>query len=133
MKPARYTEVLDELIATTFRAARDDFAVNHTMLGASLAVVATDQYGAGNVAPEDPINLLILGERRMSAFAEAISERILYALSDAGADVGLACRTVAECVQLARTDATVAESLQHMRHIAGDASLFVELKNAFPD
>ncbi len=85
------------------------------------AVVAIGGYGRGELNPYSDIDILLLcrdEEERKQA------PRLLYALWDAGLDIGYSVRTIGECVDLARKDLKIRTSLLESRLLAGDDAHF---------
>jgi [protein-PII] uridylyltransferase len=97
-------------------------------LPASAALVAVGGYGRGQLFPHSDVDVLILlRERADPACAEAI-ERLLTSLWDAGIELAHAVRTVDECGEEMRADATVATSLLEQRPLAGSRALHREFE-----
>nr|WP_229677741.1 [protein-PII] uridylyltransferase [Caldovatus sediminis] len=97
---------------------------------APFALVATGGYGRGVLAPYSDIDLLFLtpgpaGEDRpIGPRGRRAVEFMLYLLWDLGLKVGHATRTVAECIEDARADATVQTALLDARFLAGERAVF---------
>jgi [protein-PII] uridylyltransferase len=85
------------------------------------ALVAIGGYGRGELNPFSDIDILFLcrDERERGE-----APRMLYALWDAGLDIGYSVRTVGECIDLARKDLKIRTSLLEARLIAGDPVLY---------
>ena len=84
-------------------------------------LIAVGGYGRGELNPYSDIDILFLcrneGEREQAP-------RMLYALWDAGLDIGYSVRTVEECIDLAQGDTKIRSSLLESRLIAGEPALF---------
>jgi len=80
-------------------------------------LIAVGGYGRGELNPFSDIDILFLcrDEREREQ-----APRMLYALWDAGLDIGYSVRTVNECVDLSRNDTKIRSSLLESRLIAGD-------------
>ena len=98
---------------------------------APAALVATGGYGRGVLAPFSDIDLLFVSEEPPSASARHAVEFMLYLLWDLGLKVGHATRSVAECLEDARADATVQTTLLDARFIAGDRAVYDRFEAAF--
>jgi [protein-PII] uridylyltransferase len=85
------------------------------------AVVAIGGYGRGELNPRSDIDIMFLcrdeTDRRRAP-------DMLYALWDAGLDIGYSVRTVPECVELGRQDIKIRTSLLESRLIAGEEPLY---------
>lgn len=82
------------------------------------ALIAVGGYGRGELNPHSDIDILLLA--RTDADRERASP-LLYALWDAGMDIGYSVRTISECVDLGREDIKIRTSLMESRFLAGDA------------
>ncbi len=84
-------------------------------------LIAIGGYGRGELNPFSDIDLLFLcreeGDR-------ARTSPLLYALWDAGLDIGYSVRNTSECIDLARSDTKIRTSLLESRLIAGDPPAF---------
>lgn len=90
----------------------------------SLALVALGGYGRGELAPHSDVDLMVL--HAGSTRAGEISERLFYALWDAGLIVGHATRTVKESLRLAKDNIEAETSFLQPRLVDGDQGLFAE-------
>jgi len=92
-----------------------------------VAVLAVGGYGRAEMAPHSDVDLLFLSPWKITPWAEALIETMLYILWDLKLKVGHASRTVADCLRLGREDVTIRTALLEHRFIAGHAPLCVEL------
>jgi [protein-PII] uridylyltransferase len=118
-------QVLYDFATKHFYYAQNPTASEH------LAVVATGGYGRGELAPGSDIDLLFIHPYKQSPWCESVVEFILYMLWDLGLKVGHATRSLAECSRLARQDVTIRTALLEARYVAGDSSLFDEMRKKF--
>ncbi len=124
------SEAEDFIIRSIFTfAAQSAFPGGTT--GDEFAIVAVGGYGRGTLAPGSDIDLLFLVPAKPSERIRKIVEFMLYALWDARQKVGHATRTVAECLQFARTDNTIMTSILEARYICGSHQLFQNLSDQF--
>jgi len=99
-----------------------------------IALIAVGGYGRGELLPASDIDLLLLLEEGAEARHAAAIETLLMQLWDMKLEVGHSVRTVAECIEQARADITVATNLFEARPLAGPQSLFDTLQAAIgPD
>lgn len=80
-------------------------------------LLAIGGYGRGELNPFSDIDIMFLcrDEREREQ-----APRLLYALWDAGLDIGYSVRTVPECIDLSRHDNKIRTSLLESRFLAGD-------------
>ncbi|TAL10864.1 MAG: [protein-PII] uridylyltransferase [Nitrospirae bacterium] len=89
-----------------------------------LALVALGGYGRRELAPYSDIDLMFLYGPSHSQKAEALSTAVLHTLWDLGFQVGHSLRTIADCLEMGRSDLTVRTALMEARWLAGDRELF---------
>jgi len=97
------------------------------------ALIATGGYGRGELFPCSDIDLLILLAHEPDASERERLEHLVGLLWDVGLEVGHSVRTVASCVEVARTDITVQTSLLEARRLAGSRKLFLALRSALSE
>jgi [protein-PII] uridylyltransferase len=89
--------------------------------GSMPVLLAIGGYGRGELNPYSDIDIMFLcrDEREREQ-----APRMLYALWDAGLDIGYSVRTVPECIDLSRQDNKIRTSLLESRLLAGDADSY---------
>ena len=127
---AAYSMVMDQLIRHLFSVVSKDFLRRYPSDYPHCAIVAQGGYGRGELNPYSDIDLLILYSWKVSPFVEAITERLLYTLWDAGLQVGHAIRSVNESVRLAGSDMKVRTALLDARYLCGDYSFYGDFEKA---
>jgi len=125
-----YTKNFDLLICFLFDAAACTWRKRYVQGGEELAVLAQGGYGRAELNPYSDIDLLILLPHKITPFAEATTESILYALWDARVQVGHAVRNSKDCVRLAATDLKIKTSLLDARYLCGSKSLTEQFEQA---
>lgn len=115
-------EIVQRRTALIDRILRDIWHAHRAETG-SPALIAVGGYGRGELNPHSDIDILFLcpSDREREK-----ASPYLYALWDAGLDIGYSVRTIPECIDLARTDNKVRTSLLESRPLAGDASFYEE-------
>ncbi len=93
-----------------------------------ISLEAVGGYGRGELHPFSDIDLLILHQPDVLRSCRDNIERFLTLLWDIGLEIGHSVRTVKQCVDIARTDITVATNIMESRTLVGDESLRVELQ-----
>ncbi|HRQ35987.1 MAG TPA: nucleotidyltransferase domain-containing protein, partial [Chiayiivirga sp.] len=92
-----------------------------------LALVATGGYGRGELFPCSDVDLLVLAEAESQRDQREAIERWFALLWDIGLAPGHAVRSVAQCVEAARADVTVATSILEARPLVGDSAALTRL------
>lgn len=99
---------------------------------AQASLVAVGGYGRGELFPFSDVDLLILlPDDYQEAVIKAPAEALVGQLWDIGLDAGHSIRSVAECMQQAREDLTIATSLLEARWIAGPKARVDALRQAW--
>jgi [protein-PII] uridylyltransferase len=115
---AELTDVVDRHIAELWR---------HAGGNDSVALVAVGGYGRGELFPYSDIDLLILLPPAAPEPLLKTVESFIGQLWDLGLEVGHSVRDVAECLEEAERDITVATNLLENRRICGNQALYGEL------
>ncbi|WP_429884386.1 [protein-PII] uridylyltransferase [Geoalkalibacter halelectricus] len=119
------THMFDVLISTLFdRAAAD---LNHGRFG-KCTLIALGGYGRRELNPRSDIDIMFYYSGRDRAYAEKVSERMLYLLWDLGLDVGYSVRTQQDCLDIVEKDVTARTALLDSRFLAGDTALFEDYR-----
>ena len=84
-----------------------------------LALLATGGYGRGELFPRSDVDLLVLAPPDVQQAQRGNIERFFALLWDAGLSPGHAVRSLAQCVDSASEDVTVATSLLEARLLSG--------------
>jgi [protein-PII] uridylyltransferase len=92
-----------------------------------MALVALGGYGRGELNPYSDIDLLFLYHRKLDEFSDFVVKEVLYILWDLGLHVGHSCRSITDCIKIARDDTTVRTSMLESRHICGDELITSQL------
>jgi [protein-PII] uridylyltransferase len=127
---AAYTDAIDHLVQVLFAAASSSYMSRYPRINQRCAAVGLGGYGRGELNPDSDIDLLFLYPWKVNPYVETIAETILYALWDAGLQVGHALRNPRECARLAARDLKVKTAVLDARCIAGDEGLFREFDAA---
>ncbi|PCJ13380.1 MAG: [protein-PII] uridylyltransferase [Gammaproteobacteria bacterium] len=94
-----------------------------------IALVAVGGYGRGELHPHSDIDLLVLFKNDKHTHHIEAVEEFLRLLWDIGIDLGHSVRTLAQCIEEARKDVTIATNLIESRIISGPKKLFTQLQN----
>jgi [protein-PII] uridylyltransferase len=125
-----YSTMMDQLIRYLFGKVSDDFIRRYPSENQRCTVVAQGGYGRGELNPHSDIDLLFLYSWKISPYVEAVTERLLYTLWDAGLQVGHATRTIKESIALSASDMKVKTALLDARYLCGQYELYQEFDKA---
>ena len=125
-----YSTMMDQLIRHLFGKVSDDFIRRYPSENQRCTVIAQGGYGRGELNPYSDIDLLFLYSWKVSPYVEAVTERLLYTLWDAGLQVGHATRTVKESIGLSASDMKVKTALLDARYLCGHYGLYQEFDKA---
>ncbi|HSE96579.1 MAG TPA: [protein-PII] uridylyltransferase [Methylomirabilota bacterium] len=122
-----HAALMDELLRWLYQAAAAEIRVaGHAPT--PLVLVALGGYGRGELHPSSDLDLMLIHGGEVTPFVQRMAQEVLYTLWDLGLRVGHACRSLADCLALARTDLPSRTSMQAARVLAGDRRLFATLQ-----
>ena len=113
--------VIDEQLIRLWRSDLDT---------SGAALVAVGGYGRGELHPYSDVDVMVLLPDEFSTDAENALSAFITALWDIGLEIGHSVRTVAQCLEEAKVDLTVATTLMEARLLAGPAGLFEAMQKA---
>jgi [protein-PII] uridylyltransferase len=125
-----HSDLMDRLVRRLFQIAESEHFAQAGRVGERAAVLAVGGYARREMSIHSDVDLLLLHDGDVTPYVARLAERIQLWLWDAGLTVGCATRTVADTVELARTDATVFTGVLDTRFLAGDAVFFHEFTDA---
>ncbi|MFQ5671860.1 MAG: [protein-PII] uridylyltransferase [Nitrospinales bacterium] len=125
-----HTGLIDQAIGQTVAslARLPRYAGAETMKPFGLAAVGG--YGRGELNPCSDIDLLFILGKKIQPLTDDFIQDFISVLWGLGLEIGHSCRSVKECLELAKTDLTVQTSMIEMRYLAGNPALFEELGRA---
>lgn len=97
---------------------------------AAAALIAVGGYGRGELHPASDVDVLILCREEPAGALVSGLEQFITFLWDIGLEIGQSVRTITQCVENASADITIATNLMESRWIAGEKSLFSEMRSA---
>jgi [protein-PII] uridylyltransferase len=114
--------LIDRVLITVF---------NHLFsnISQSVSLLSVGGYGRGELHPGSDIDLLILLKEAENNQTKEALEKLVMLLWDSKLEIGHSVRTVEECVAEAEKDITVTTNIMESRLVAGDATLFEEMKS----
>ncbi len=125
----RNTDLMDGVVRRVYSYCREEALADGEAQTDGMALVALGGYGRGELNPQSDVDVLFL-YRKMNRFVDFMVKEALYFLWDLGIRVGHSCRSVPECMKIARDDSTVKTSMIENRHICGDESITRQLNRA---
>jgi len=118
-----HAHFIDGFLRQLFDLVRQD-AQRDRQAPTRVVLVALGGYGRGELHPSSDIDLMVIYEGGMTPFVQRITQELLYTLWDLGLQVGHSCRSLPDCLAIARTDFPSRTSMQEARYVAGDRNLF---------
>ncbi len=128
-----HSDLIDRLVRKLFRLAEDRYFQNFPRLNFRLAVIAVGGYGRRELSLGSDIDLLFLRRGKLNPYVETIAEAITHRLWDARLSVGVATRTLKDCMRVGREDLSTLTSYLDARFLVGDPALFADLEGAVRD
>ena len=129
---AATTDLVDGLIIGRYRNAVRQGGDEIASIGLQqCCLVALGGYGRRELAPYSDIDLMFLFRPDAGKQVPQLVRAVLHPLWDTGFQVGHSVRTIADCIELSLTDATVKTSMMEARFLAGSPELFQEFHSRF--
>ena len=122
-----HARFMDDLLRWLFDTA-DGEARAAGAAPSPLVLVALGGYGRGELHPSSDLDLMLIYGGEVTPYVQRMAQEILYTLWDLGLRVGHACRSLDDCLAMARTDLPSRTSMQEARVLAGDQRLFRALQ-----
>jgi [protein-PII] uridylyltransferase len=95
------------------------------------ALVAVGGYGRGEMNPFSDIDLLFLRPEKFQKTTDLYIQDLISIFWGIGMEIGHSCRTVKECVQLAKEDMTIKTSMIETRFLIGDKGIYEKFNHSF--
>ena len=95
------------------------------------ALVAVGGYGRGEMNPYSDIDLLFLRPEKFQKIADEYIQDLISIFWGIGMEIGHSCRTIKECVQLAREDMTIKTSMIETRFLIGHKGIYEKFNHYF--
>lgn len=127
---AANSDAIDRLVRRIFENIEHECYAQVPQLESRMSVIAVGGYGRREMSIYSDVDLLLLYTGELTDYIRNIAERMQRQLWDAGFVVGCALRTLAETVEIGKTEATVPTALLDARFIVGNVALFHDLVEA---
>jgi [protein-PII] uridylyltransferase len=123
-----HSDLIDRLVRKLFRLAEDRYFENFPRLNFRLSVIAVGGYGRRELSLGSDIDLLFLHKGKLNPYVETIAEAIAHRLWDARLAVGVATRTISDCLRVGAQDLSTLTSFLDARFLIGDPGLYADLE-----
>ncbi|MDE2485169.1 MAG: [protein-PII] uridylyltransferase [candidate division NC10 bacterium] len=114
----------DAVVTTLFQLAEVACDPDLRRRSNGCALVALGGYGRREMNPASDVDLMFVYPRRADAYLDTILHPVLSTLWDVGFVVGHCCRSIDDCVRMARNDLTSCTSMMEARYLAGDPAIY---------
>lgn len=125
-----HSDMIDRLLRRLFELAEQRWFDRGGEDPDALCVVAVGGYARREMSIHSDVDILFLFADQMTPYVASVTERMQYWLWDAQVTLGGATRTIADTIQLARSDITVATAVLAPRYLAGSGVLFHRFNEA---
>ncbi|MFQ5443792.1 MAG: nucleotidyltransferase domain-containing protein, partial [Nitrospinales bacterium] len=95
------------------------------------ALVAVGGYGRGELNPFSDIDLLFLRPAKIKKTTDEYIQDLISIFWGIGLEIGHSCRSIKECVQLAKEDLTIKTSMIETRFLIGNREQYVKFNQSF--
>ncbi|HUF76555.1 MAG TPA: HD domain-containing protein, partial [Longimicrobiales bacterium] len=117
-------DLVDLVVSRASRAVAEDLGPSAREDLSSCAVVALGGYGRQELSPHSDVDVLVLHPGSLTSARRAFVESVLPLLWDVGLEVGHSVRSIADCIELGRTDLHARNAMSEARLVTGDDELF---------
>jgi len=119
---AARSKMIDIIAQNLYR--RSLAKLNQSQIESQYALVALGGYGRRELAPYSDIDILFLCSGKPTDIIAQITEEILHTLWDVGLSIGHSCRSLADAIEIARSDLHSRTAVSEARFLAGSQLLF---------
>ncbi|MDA0692701.1 MAG: [protein-PII] uridylyltransferase [Nitrospinae bacterium] len=95
------------------------------------ALVAVGGYGRGEMNPFSDIDLLFLRPEKIKKITDTFIQDLISIFWGIGLEIGHSCRTIKECIQLAKEDLTIKTSMIETRFLIGQKEIYEDFNQSF--
>src|SRR5574337_708261 len=114
----------DAVVTSLFQLAEAACDPNLRRRSDGCALVALGGYGRQEMNPASDVDLMFVYPRRADAYLDTILHPVLSTLWDVGFVVGHCCRSIDDCVRMARTDLPSCTSMMEARYLTGNPAIY---------
>jgi [protein-PII] uridylyltransferase len=117
-------DLVDLVVGRASRAVAEELGPSARDELSSCAIVALGGYGRQELSPHSDVDVLVLHPGSLTPARQAFIESLLPLLWDVGLAVGHSVRSIADCIELGRTDLHARNAMSEARLVTGDEELF---------
>jgi [protein-PII] uridylyltransferase len=117
-------DLVDLVVGRASRAVAEELGPSARGELASCAIVALGGYGRQELSPHSDVDVLVLHPGSLTSVRQAFVESVLPLLWDVGLEVGHSVRSIADCIELGRSDLHARNAMSEARLVTGDGELF---------
>src|SRR5574337_492422 len=118
------TLLTDAVVSALFQRAEASCDPDLRRRSDGCALVALGGYGRREMNPASDVDLMFVYSRRADAYLDTILHPVLSMLWDVGFVVGHCCRSIDDCIRMARNDLTSCTSMLEARYLAGNPAIY---------
>ena len=126
-----HTSLIDEVIRHLITSLVSIKPYSQSKILDEFALVAVGGYGRGEMNPFSDIDLLFLRPAKFHKSTDEYIQDLISIFWGIGMEIGHSCRTVKECVQLAREDITIKTSMIETRFLIGHKGIYEKFGQSF--
>lgn len=129
---AANSDAIDDLVQRIFEYVACESSSSASQPEKSMSVIAVGGYGRREMSIYSDVDLLLLYTGELTDSVRNAAERMQHRLWDAGFVVGCSLRTLAETLEIAKTETTVSTALLDARLLVGNRAIFQDFVAAAP-
>jgi [protein-PII] uridylyltransferase len=126
-----HTSLIDKVIRHLITALVTLKPYSKSKILEEFALVAVGGYGRGEMNPFSDIDLLFLRPEKFQKITDEYIQDLISIFWGIGMEIGHSCRTIKECVQLAREDMTIKTSMIETRFLIGHKGIYEKFNHSF--
>lgn len=123
----QHADLMDRLIRKLFRITEDRYFRHFPRLDVRFAIVTVGGYGRRELSLASDLDLLFLHRGKVNPYIETMTEAICHRLWDAKLELGVATRTISECMRVGKSNLATMTSFLDARPLVGDMDLAADL------
>ncbi len=122
-----HTGLMDEMLREIVDDVNNLEAYKDSNHMEQFALVAVGGYGRGELNPCSDVDLLFLVQDNIDPVTDQFIQEVVSVLWGIGLEIGQSCRTIKDCIKLAKGDLTIKTSMIETRFLTGNIELFEKL------
>jgi [protein-PII] uridylyltransferase len=126
-----HTSLIDAVIRHLIDALASIKPYSGVNIREEFALVAVGGYGRGELNPFSDIDLLFLRPTKIKKITDEFIQDLISIFWGIGLEIGHSCRTIKECVQLAKEDLTIKTSMIETRFLIGNKEQYEKFNQSF--